>query len=191
MRETGVSDLDAATMEGLITIVERFALRSVTVLMQALDKQQALQCLTVNSPQVQELAAETMKDFASFRSKEGLLSRQLVIANARVLPPSQWWWMYRGQFRHLQQVARGVFSQPVSACACERNWSIYGAIKGPARSRLQHDRADKRVYCHESLHYQNKLQNPFYRQPVVSWDSDSDSDQSVTEEGDMCAGLLM
>ena len=44
-----------------------------------------------------------------------------------------------------------VLAQPVSASAAERNWSVYGQIMTPARSRMHHARADKLVYCHEAL----------------------------------------
>ena len=53
----------------------------------------------------------------------------------------------------------------------------------PQRSRLDHARADKRVYCHEALHMQAKLQRAGYEQKAVKWDSDSDSDE--TDEEDM------
>ena len=45
-----------------------------------------------------------------------------------------------------------VLAQNVSASAAERNWSVYGQIVTPARSCMQHKRADKLVYCHEALH---------------------------------------
>ena len=34
-------------------------------------------------------------------------------------------------------------------------------IKTSARNRMQHEVADKRVYCHETLHYHKKLQSAF------------------------------
>ena len=45
-----------------------------------------------------------------------------------------------------------VLAQPVSASAAERNWSVYGQIMTPARSRMHHARADKLEYCHKALH---------------------------------------
>lgn len=121
-----------------------------------------------------------------------MLTMSLVISNARSLPPSQWWGLYGGQYPDLQAVARAVFAQPVSACAAERNWSVYGQIKGPARSRLQHERADKRVFCHEALHFQHKLQNASHRHEVVAWESDSDSnDEEDNNEADESLALHM
>ena len=43
-----------------------------------------------------------------------------------------------------------VLAQPVSASAAERNWSVYGQIMTPARSRMHHARADKLEYCHKA-----------------------------------------
>ena len=78
--------------------------------------------------------------------------------------------------------------QNVSASAAERNWSVYGQIVTPARSCMQHKRADKLVYCHEALHMRSKLQGAGYEQEVVKWDSDSDSDESDDEQ-DLIDGL--
>ena len=63
----------------------------------------------------------------------------------------------------------------MSASAAERNWSVYGQIMTPGRSRMQHQRGDKLVYCHEALHMQQKLQRAGYGQAAAKWDSDSDS----------------
>ena len=50
------------------------------------------------------------------------------------------------------------------------------------RSRMQHARGDKLVYCHEALHLRAKLQGAAYEQKAVKWDSDTDSDESDDEE---------
>lgn len=52
----------------------------------------------------------------------------------------------------------------------------------PARSRMQHARGDKLVYCHEALHMRAKLQGAGCVQKAVQWDSDSDSDASDDED---------
>ena len=62
---------------------------------------------------------------------------------------------------------------------------IYGQIMTPGRSRMQHQRGDKLVYCHEALHMREKLQRAGYVQEAVKWDSDSDSDAS-DDEADLC-----
>ena len=74
-----------------------------------------------------------------------------------------------------------MLAQPVCASAAERNWSVYGAIKTAARSRLGHAVSDKLVYCHEALHMKQKLQSASYEQRAEKWDTDSDSDESDDE----------
>ena len=76
-----------------------------------------------------------------------------------------------------------MLTQPSSASAAERNWSVYGQIKTPARNRMQHATADKRVYCHETLHYQKKMQCASYKAAVAEW-ADSDSDSNVDDDDD-------
>ena len=75
--------------------------------------------------------------------------------------------MYGSHLKELQDMARTVLMQPASACAVERNWSIYGQIKSSARNRMQYDVVDKLVFCHESLHYANKLQSAAHRMEVA------------------------
>ena len=82
----------------------------------------------------------------------------------------------------LKAVACSVLAQPVSASAAEHNWSVYGRIMTPTRSRLHHARADKLVYCHEALHMKAKLQKAAYTQNAVKWDSDSDDDATDQED---------
>ena len=83
----------------------------------------------------------------------------------------------------LASVARRVLAQNVSASAAERNWSVYGQIMTPSRSRMSHVRGDKLVYCHDArgaalLHMKLKLQGAGYKQATEKWVSDSDSDES-------------
>lgn len=52
----------------------------------------------------------------------------------------------------------------------------YGQVKSAGRSRMGHASADKRVFCHETLHLKQKLQTSKYTQTVEKWDTDSDSD---------------
>ena len=77
----------------------------------------------------------------------------------------------------VSQIACRVLAPPACTSAAERNWSVYGAIKTSARGMMGHAVADKRVYCHEALHLQGKLQAADYKtdkQAIEKWDSDSD-----------------
>jgi len=176
--------LDQATMEGVMEVIERLSLRSV--IQSATDPDLAATALTLESEQVQEHAAKCMLQFSSFRAMEGPLTKPFVMRNAQSMPPSAWWIMFGTHLPELQAVACTVLKQPVSASACERNWSIYGQLKTPARNRMQHAVADKRVYCHEALHYQAKLQNAEYQMQVADW-SVSDSDEDTDAEDDISA----
>ena len=105
-----------------------------------------------------------------------------VVNGAKTMAPASWWAMHGKHLPHLSSVARRVLAQPICASAAERNWSVYGAIKTTARSRLGHAVADKLVYCHEALHLQSKLQKASYKQVAEKWDTDSDSDESDEED---------
>ena len=89
--------------------------------------------------------------------------------------------MYGKHVPLLRSVAVKVLAQSVSASAAERNWSVYGQIMTPARSRMHHARADKLEYCHKALHLRAKLTKAGYGQSAVKWDSDSDSDKTDDE----------
>ena len=131
-----------------------------------------------------------MQQFAAFRQRDGIFTKLFVIENAKMLAPSRWWNTYGSHLPNIQRVACTVFAQPVGTCAAERNWSIYGQIKGPARNRMEHVVADKRVFAHEALHFQNKLQSASYRQQVEGW-SESDSSESGDDQHDLITHLLM
>lgn len=47
---------------------------------------------------------------------------------------------------------------------------------------MKHSTADKLVYCHESLHLEQKMQSAGWAPDVERWDSDTDS--NVSEEAD-------
>ena len=163
--------------------------------MNSADPDSAKLSLSLESHEVSERVAEVMIEFARFRAQEGIFTKPSVMAAARRLPPSSWWRTFGAHLPSLQDIAISVLSQPLSAGAAERNWSVYGAIKSDKRVRMQHEVADKRVFCHEALHYAEELQGSNYHQSVEKW-SDSESDDSDCErdqddEPDAIAGLLM
>ena len=45
-----------------------------------------------------------------------------------------------------------------------------------------HETGDMRVYCHEALHLQDKMQTAGYKPKVEKWDTDSDSDETDEED---------
>ena len=137
----------------------------------------------LDAPRVQERIALTMQELATYQAREGIFTKLYVLENAKTMPPAQWWATYGKHLPRLSSVARRVLAQPVCASAAERNWSVYGAVKTKARSRMGHAVGDKLVYCHEALHMRTKLQKASYRQEAekCKWDTDSDSDVSDDE----------
>ena len=81
--------------------------------------------------------------------------------------------MYGKHVPRLAAVARCVLAQPVSASAAERNWSVYGIIRGERRTHMRHEIGDKLVYCHEAIAMHNKLSR---------WVSDAGFEDSLTQK---------
>ena len=139
--------------------------------------------LTIESDVVQERIAKAMGELSSstYQEREGIFTKPYVIATAKTMAPAAWWGQYGKHLPILSSIASRVLAQTVCASAAERNWSVYGAIKTSARGTMGHATADKRVYVHEALHLQTKLQGAGYQQAVEKWDTDSDSDASDGE----------
>jgi hypothetical protein len=150
--------------------------------------------LDMDSAKVQTRLVNTMVQLGKYQSGGGVFSKEYVKKSAKTMPPAEWWDLFGGHIPLLKSVAMTVLSQPVCASAAERNWSVYGAIKTPARGRLGHAVADKLVYCHEAIHMQTKLQDANYVQSVERWQgSDSefdDSDDNDSGEEDL-SGLMV
>ena len=77
------------------------------------------------------------------------------------------------QSHHVCSVA-----QPAAASAAERNWSVYGQIQAAHKTRMAHRTADKLVFCHETMHTQQRMQDAGWSADVPRWESDEDSDDS-------------
>ncbi len=148
-------DLDEATMEGLMTMVERLL-------------------------STEEQAA-AMNQFADFRSKKGVLGRPLAINAAPTMPAYSWWQTFGAGVPQLQMVAVKVLAQPSSACACERNWSTYDFIHSKRRNRLTPQRADDLVYVFSSLRVRDRVQAVDYKANVVAWQQESSSGDEMSD----------
>ena len=94
-----------------------------------------------------------------------------------------WWDMYGRHLPLLSSIAPQVLAQPAAASAAERNWSVYGQIKGLHKATMAHRTADKLVYCHETMHTQLRMQNAGWSADVEPWDlTDDESDNSGNEQ---------
>ena len=184
-----VGELDQATQEGVLNVLERMCLRDVIYLSE--DREEATRTLNATSPEVVTRVAQAEAEFATYQRREGVFSRPTVLLNAKTMEPASWWSMYGRHLPILSSIASRVLAQPGAASAAERNWSVYGQIKSANKARMQHRTADKLVYCHETLHLQEKLQSAGWQADVVAHESDTDSDGCASdEEGDMNAEIL-
>ena len=75
-------ELDDARITGLIAVVERLSIRYL--IQHAVNPLEAATSLTVDSPQVQEHAHECMVQFARFRAKEGIFTKELEVGVQRI-----------------------------------------------------------------------------------------------------------
>lgn len=175
-----VGDLDAATQDGLLNVIERLCLREA--MLEALENGQDYKSIKVTDKCILDRVCQTEQELARYQEREGPFTRPSVIANAKTMPPSTWWQMYGKHLPLLSKFACIVLAQPAAASIAERNWSVYGQIKSERRTRLKHATADKLVYCHESLAMMRKVRDAGYAAEVERWQSDSDSDRSSVDE---------
>ena len=125
-----------------------------------------------------------------YKNKAGSFSKATAAFNASRMTPKDWWDQYGAHCPLLSSIAPRVLGQPGSASCAERNWSIYGQIKSANRIRMGHHVADQLVYCHESLHLRQKLQNAGWEPEVERWESDEESDDGEDDEQDFNAGTV-
>ena len=131
-----VGDLDDSTTKGLMTVIDRMCLRDE--IMASADPERAWRELSSSSPAVVARVAQAEREFAVYQCHDGVFTRPLVIANAKVMEPAKWWRMYGKHLPILSTIAGRVLAQPAAASAAERNWSVYGQIQGANKSRMQH-----------------------------------------------------
>lgn len=75
---------------------------------------------------------------------------------AKDMPAYQWWQQFGGHAPELQWIALRLLSQISSACACERNWSMFDFIHNARRNQLGVDKAFKLVYIFSNLRLLDK-----------------------------------
>jgi hypothetical protein len=78
------------------------------------------------------------------------------VEQARKLPAWQWWQTFGKRWPHLRWFAMRLTAQVCSACACERNWSLYEWIHNNRRNQLSVARAEKLVRSHSNINLINK-----------------------------------
>ena len=89
----------------------------------------------------QTRVAETHIELAKYQQREGKFSdaHAVVLATAKTMAPASWGALYGKHVPLLKAVACSVLAQPVSASAAERNWSVYGRMRGVYHEFMRHD----------------------------------------------------
>jgi hypothetical protein len=100
------------------------------------------------------MLAEIAKELATFHEQRGSFSRNVspgLKKNARL-----YWQQYGYSAPLLQRLAVRVFSQPISASSCERNWSIFGWLLAQRRQKLKPETLTKmvKIKMEELVRYQ-------------------------------------
>eukprot|EP00965_Chrysotila_dentata_P039471 1312306-Pleurochrysis_carterae.AAC.1 len=58
-----------------------------------------------------------MDEYSRYRARDGIITKPFVLANAKTMPPENWWASYGKHPPVIATVAQRVLSQPVSALA--------------------------------------------------------------------------
>ena len=174
-----VGDLDSATQEGVLLVIQRMCLRDAM----AANAHEEL-TLSDSSPEVVERVAQAEREFSVYQEQKGAFVHGSALSNAKTMEPAAWWSMYGRHLPILSTIASRVLAQPASSSAAERNWSVYGQIHSAQKARMKHGTADKLVYCHESLHIEQKLLDAGWQADVERWETDSESGNGSERDED-------
>eukprot|EP00966_Prymnesium_polylepis_P216832 5019247-Prymnesium_polylepis.1 len=81
-----MTDLDEATQNGLINVVENICYRDV--LAEADNLTEARRTISMDSDIVSTRVAKTMEQLAKYQAKEGIFTRTFVLTNAKTMAPA-------------------------------------------------------------------------------------------------------
>lgn len=126
-----------------------------------------------------------VQELPDFRAGLGSVGTNIAKRSAPLMEPAKWWNNFGSSYPTLQKLAMLVLSQCASSSSCERNWSNYGFIHCPRRSRLTAERAKKLVYVFANeriLTRQGVMEAQKKKNKrVVAW-RDSDTEAEEEEE---------
>jgi hypothetical protein len=102
------------------------------------------------------------------------------------------WWFTSGSVgKLLPRIAWRILAQVVSLSLCERNWSSYSFVHSKVQNRLLPSRAEDLVYVYtnlrvfnQNLPFTDEAATEWYRQTVVSEDSDSEGPADLFDDYD-------
>ena len=116
-------------------------------------------------------ASKAQAQLAQYRQGTGVFGKPSVQELASRVPAHEWWAQAGAACPELQTVAMKVLAQPLSACACERNWSTFSFIHSKRRNRLTTDRASALVYVFSNLRMLRKVTAVDYEEEYPIWSS--------------------
>ncbi|XP_059068694.1 uncharacterized protein LOC131056578 [Cryptomeria japonica] len=103
---------------------------------------------------IQDLIVDELQ---RYKKEDGpLFSSPIGIRKRDTLLPDLWWEDYGATTLNLQKLAIRILSQPCSASGCERNWSVFEAIRTKKRNRLTQKRLNDFVYVRYNLRLHEK-----------------------------------
>jgi hypothetical protein len=102
------------------------------------------------------------------------------------------WWFISGKIgKLLRHIARRILAQVVSYSSCERNFSSYTFVHIKVRNRPHSSRIEDLVYVYtnsrvlnQNVTFPDEVANEWYKQSVVSEDSDSNGPTDLFYEYD-------
>jgi hypothetical protein len=105
--------------------------------------------------------------------------------------PHLWWFTSGSGGKLLPRIAWRILAQVVSSSSCERNWSSYSFLHSKARNRLLPSHVEDLVYVYtnsrvlnQNVPFTNEAATEWYRQTVVSEDSDSEGPADLFDDYD-------
>ncbi|CAH1736275.1 unnamed protein product [Aphis gossypii] len=126
--------------------------------------------------------ATVLAEFAQYKVKEGLWSKEFVWNTVNKVSATTWW---NGlcSSSQLSKIATKILQLPPTSAACERTFSSYSNIHTVKRNCLTNDRAGKLVYINHNLRLlQKNLENkPTTVQTVPSLITSTSSEEHILD----------
>ena len=132
-------------------------------------------------------AAVIATELAMYRDGKGSFESGLSVdmtdlrRNAR-----EWWFTFGESAPNLQRFALRLFSQPISASACERNWSLFSWVLGQRRHKIHPEKLKGmvQIIVAQAQRARMRTADPFANLPWITDEIETfdDGEQSAEEE---------
>jgi hypothetical protein len=98
-----------------------------------------------------ENQSKVLDEYAEYLGKLDHFSCSYLWESNLVKNPINWWYLVKGRYPILSEVALKVLSVPATSAVSKRNWSTFGFIHSKVRNRLNDKRIEKLVYMNWNL----------------------------------------